>query len=79
MFWTFWLFYVCLFCICTFFEGNLCFQIISNPSLAGTEGAAHSAYQRFENLRNFLMAIDELRLPTFEASDLEQAWALCFC
>ncbi|GLJ30814.1 hypothetical protein SUGI_0611570 [Cryptomeria japonica] len=47
-------------------------KIISNPSLAGTEGAAHSAYQRFENLRNFLVAIDELRLPTFEASDLEQ-------
>lgn len=47
-------------------------KIVSKPGLASTEGAAHSAYQRFENVRNFLVAIDDLRLPTFEASDLEQ-------
>ncbi|KAH9301568.1 hypothetical protein KI387_013151, partial [Taxus chinensis] len=47
-------------------------KIISFPGLTSMEGAAHSAYQRFENVRNFLVAIDELRLPTFEASDLEQ-------
>uniref|UniRef100_A0A5B6YKZ8 Putative kinesin-4-like n=1 Tax=Davidia involucrata TaxID=16924 RepID=A0A5B6YKZ8_DAVIN len=34
--------------------------------------AALSAYQYFENVRNFLVAVEEMRLPTFEASDLEQ-------
>ncbi|KAL2485754.1 P-loop nucleoside triphosphate hydrolase superfamily protein with CH (Calponin-like proteiny) domain [Abeliophyllum distichum] len=36
------------------------------------DGAALSAYQYFENVRNFLVAIQELGIPTFEASDLEQ-------
>lgn len=36
------------------------------------DGAALSAYQYFENVRNFLVAIEEMGLPTFEASDLEQ-------
>ncbi|KAL4271882.1 hypothetical protein GQ457_13G011040 [Hibiscus cannabinus] len=30
------------------------------------------AYQYFENVRNFLVAIEELKLPTFEACDLER-------
>ncbi|THF97237.1 hypothetical protein TEA_008147 [Camellia sinensis var. sinensis] len=30
------------------------------------------AYQYFENVRNFLVAVKELKLPTFEASDLER-------
>lgn len=30
------------------------------------------AYQYFENVRNFLMAVKELKLPAFEASDLER-------
>ncbi|GMP86762.1 hypothetical protein CsSME_00039424 [Camellia sinensis var. sinensis] len=30
------------------------------------------AYQYFENVRNFLVAVGELKLPTFEASDLER-------
>lgn len=30
------------------------------------------AYQYFENARNFLIAMEELKLPTFEASDLER-------
>ncbi|XP_058003258.1 kinesin-like protein KIN-14L isoform X2 [Hevea brasiliensis] len=30
------------------------------------------AYQYFENVRNFLVAIEELKLPAFEASDLER-------
>ncbi len=34
--------------------------------------AALSAFQYFENVRNFLVAVEELGLPTFEASDLEQ-------
>ncbi|XP_039008632.1 kinesin-like protein KIN-14I isoform X4 [Hibiscus syriacus] len=36
------------------------------------DGAALSAFQYFENVRNFLVAGQELGLPTFEASDLEQ-------
>lgn len=36
------------------------------------DGAALSAYQYFENVRNFLVVIQELGLPNFEASDLEQ-------
>ncbi|CAL5420808.1 unnamed protein product [Camellia sinensis] len=30
------------------------------------------AYQYFENVRNFFVAVEELKLPTFEASDLER-------
>ncbi|CAH8283516.1 unnamed protein product [Eruca vesicaria subsp. sativa] len=30
------------------------------------------AYQYFENVRNFLVALEQLRLPRFEASDLEK-------
>lgn len=36
------------------------------------DGAALSAFQYFENVRNFLVAVQELGMPTFEASDLEQ-------
>lgn len=36
------------------------------------DGAALSAYQYFENVRNFLVGLQELGLPSFEASDLEQ-------
>ncbi|CAM8897045.1 unnamed protein product [Rhodiola kirilowii] len=36
------------------------------------DGAALSAYQYFENVRNFLVAMQEIGLPTFDASDLEQ-------
>jgi len=39
------------------------------------DGAALSAYQYFENVRNFLVAGQELGLPVFEASDLEQVRA----
>lgn len=36
------------------------------------DGAALCAYQYFENVRNFLMGLQDLGLPTFEASDLEK-------
>ncbi|TKY52283.1 Kinesin-4 protein [Spatholobus suberectus] len=36
------------------------------------DGAALSAYQCFENVRNFLVTMEEMGLPTFEVSDLEQ-------
>ena len=31
-----------------------------------------SAYQYFENVRNFLVAVEELKLPAFEASDIKR-------
>ncbi|XP_057818675.1 kinesin-like protein KIN-14L isoform X2 [Cryptomeria japonica] len=47
-------------------------KVVENiPSLC-PEGQPLSAYQYFENVRNFLVAVEELKLPTFEASDLEQ-------
>ncbi|KAI3829565.1 hypothetical protein L1987_03691 [Smallanthus sonchifolius] len=44
----------------------------SCDSAAAPDGAALSAYQYFENVRNFLVAVEQIGLPTFEASDLEQ-------
>lgn len=41
-------------------------------SVPPPDGAALCAYQYFENVRNFLVALEELHLPTFEASDLEK-------
>ena len=38
------------------------------------DGAALSAFQYFENVRNFLVAVQEMGIPNFEASDLEQVW-----
>ncbi|KAJ8444003.1 hypothetical protein Cgig2_020849 [Carnegiea gigantea] len=43
----------------------------NDPALI-PDGAALSAYQYFENVRNFLVAVGEMGIPTFEASDLEQ-------
>lgn len=40
------------------------------------DGAALSVYQYFENVRNFLVAVEGMGLPTFEASDLEQVFIL---
>lgn len=50
------------------------FQVVESPSDAALipDGAALSAYQYFENVRNFLVAVQERGIPTFEASDLEQ-------
>ncbi len=41
-------------------------------SVTVPDGAALSAFQYFENVRNFLVAVEEMGLPTFEASDLGQ-------
>lgn len=50
------------------------FQVVEAPvdSVVLPDGAALSAFQYFENVRNFLVAVQEIGLPTFEASDLEQ-------
>lgn len=42
------------------------------------DGAALSAFQYFENIRNFLVAIQDIGIPTFEASDLEQVCYFIF-
>ncbi|XP_050237642.1 kinesin-like protein KIN-14I isoform X2 [Mercurialis annua] len=49
-------------------------KVVESPCDAALipDGAALSAFQYFENVRNFLVAIQEIGLPTFEASDLEQ-------
>ncbi|KAF1894774.1 hypothetical protein Lal_00021068 [Lupinus albus] len=49
-------------------------KVVENPALAVqcAEGAAHSAIQYFENMRNFLEAVKDMQLLTFEASDLEK-------
>ncbi|KAK6937339.1 Calponin homology domain [Dillenia turbinata] len=49
-------------------------KVVESPcdSTLIPDGAALSAYQYFENVRNFLVAVQEMGLPTFEASDLEQ-------
>ncbi|XP_072953882.1 kinesin-like protein KIN-14Q [Typha angustifolia] len=49
-------------------------KVVAAPvdSALPPDGAALSAYQYFENLRNFLVALEDLGLPTFEASDLEK-------
>ncbi|KAL9233435.1 hypothetical protein vseg_008438 [Gypsophila vaccaria] len=45
---------------------------VPNDAVIIPDGAALMAYQYFENVRNFLVAVEEMGLPTFEASDLEQ-------
>nr|GMD03568.1 kinesin-like protein KIN-14I [Ipomoea batatas] len=49
-------------------------KVVEAPPDSATvpDGAALSAYQYFENVRNFLVAVEEMGLPTFEASDLAQ-------
>ncbi|KAJ4892530.1 P-loop nucleoside triphosphate hydrolases superfamily protein with CH (Calponin Homology) domain [Raphanus sativus] len=49
-------------------------KVVESPSdaILVADGAPLSAFQYFENVRNFLVAIHDLGLPTFEASDLEQ-------
>ncbi|KAJ4817177.1 P-loop containing nucleoside triphosphate hydrolases superfamily protein [Rhynchospora pubera] len=49
-------------------------KVVVNPGdpVLQPDGAALSAFQYFENVRNFLVAVQELGIPTFEASDLEQ-------
>ncbi|KAK8966763.1 Kinesin-4 [Platanthera guangdongensis] len=44
----------------------------SSDSMIVPDAAALLAYQYFENVRNFLVAIEEIGLPAFETSDFEQ-------
>ncbi|RVX09627.1 Kinesin-like protein KIN-14L [Vitis vinifera] len=50
-------------------------KIVENHSSSQSltwESQPLPAYQYFENVRNFLVAVEELKLPAFEASDLER-------
>jgi kinesin family protein C2/C3 len=49
-------------------------KVVESPcdAILVADGAPLSAFQYFENVRNFLVAIQEMGFPTFEASDLEQ-------
>ncbi|CAK9185817.1 unnamed protein product [Ilex paraguariensis] len=49
-------------------------KVVESPcdSALIPDGAALCAFQYFENVRNFLVAVQEMGIPTFEASDLEQ-------
>ncbi|XP_031485736.1 kinesin-like protein KIN-14I isoform X2 [Nymphaea colorata] len=49
-------------------------KVVETPvdSVQLPDGAALSAYQYFENVRNFLDFIEEMGLPAFEACDLEK-------
>ncbi|KAH1078940.1 hypothetical protein GLYMA_19G213600v4 [Glycine max] len=49
-------------------------KVVESPvdSALIPDGAPLTAYQYFENVRNFLVAVQEIGIPTFEASDLEQ-------
>ncbi|XP_058077418.1 kinesin-like protein KIN-14L [Magnolia sinica] len=48
-------------------------KVVENHSSSTTaESQPLPAYQYFENVRNFLLAVKELKLPAFEASDLER-------
>ncbi|CAN6448265.1 unnamed protein product [Victoria cruziana] len=49
-------------------------KVVENPvpTIRSADGTAQSAIQYFENMRNFLVAVKELKLLTFEVSDLEK-------
>ncbi|XVF33844.1 hypothetical protein REPUB_Repub18cG0006700 [Reevesia pubescens] len=47
-------------------------KVVENPIILSTEGAAQSAIQYFENMRNFLVALKGRQLLTFEGSDVEK-------
>ncbi|KAL8553894.1 hypothetical protein ACS0TY_002239 [Phlomoides rotata] len=49
-------------------------KVVDTPtkSVIIPDGAALNENQYFENVRNFLVAIEEMGIPTFEVSDLEQ-------
>uniref|UniRef100_A0A0D9Y5Y6 Kinesin-like protein n=1 Tax=Oryza glumipatula TaxID=40148 RepID=A0A0D9Y5Y6_9ORYZ len=44
-------------------------KVVANASC---DSQPSTAFQYFENIRNFLVAVQELKLPCFEASDLEK-------
>ena len=66
-------------CLSNFSVGLLGFflKVVENNEPIASESTIWDskplpAYQYFENVRNFLMAVKQLKLPAFEASDLER-------
>ncbi|XWS11407.1 hypothetical protein CRYUN_Cryun38cG0080700 [Craigia yunnanensis] len=53
-------------------------KVVENPIIPdqSIEGAAQSAIQYFENMRNFLVAVKDMQLLTFEASDVEKGGSM---
>ncbi|TKY57436.1 Kinesin KP1 [Spatholobus suberectus] len=51
--------------------------VVDNLAVQSAEGPAQSAIQYFENMRNFLEAVKDMKLLTFEASDLEKGGSSC--
>lgn len=49
-------------------------KIITN---APCDSQPLTAFQYFENIRNFLVAVNKLKLPSFEASDLDKVSNIC--
>ncbi|XP_078443178.1 kinesin-like protein KIN-14A isoform X2 [Wolffia australiana] len=48
-------------------------RVVHNHSMRfNHEAQPPPAYQYFENIRNFLVAVEEMKLPAFESSDLEK-------
>ncbi|CAL0310079.1 unnamed protein product [Lupinus luteus] len=50
-------------------------KVVDNPVASQSltwDSQPLPAYQYFENVRNFLVAVQELKIPAFEASDLER-------
>ncbi|CAM6040060.1 unnamed protein product [Sphagnum compactum] len=48
-------------------------KVVENPTpISNHLDGIQSAYWYFDNVQNFLVAVEDMRLPTFEASDLEQ-------
>ncbi|WVZ90635.1 hypothetical protein U9M48_036920 [Paspalum notatum var. saurae] len=45
---------------------------VSSDSAVPADGSALCAYQYFENLRNFVVAVQDFGLPTFDVCDLEK-------
>ncbi|GAA0168881.1 microtubule binding motor protein [Lithospermum erythrorhizon] len=54
-------------------------KVVEAPadSILIPDGEALSAYKYFENVRNFLVSVKEMGLPTFETSDLEKGGKSC--
>jgi len=51
---------------------DLCCQVVEKPCDSGIIPDAATAYQYQENVKKFLVAVEEMGLPTFEVFDLEQ-------
>lgn len=54
-------------------------QVVEVLDVQATEGAAQSAIQYFENMRNFLVSVGRMKLLTFEVSDLEKVCVPVIC